>query len=164
MKAKHPGVLISLTEQSSRPLQESLLVGDYDLCARCFRTADTSSSNTSDLFAEDVRDGRVVALPIREKATVAVRSQAAAGRLRNARDEAFCRIRAQGGAGATCSQARRVSIDMKSGVLIIRSGMGARYGGLAPSFPHERYKRSAGSPALTIGRMNKCQFQLPHWP
>jgi LysR family transcriptional regulator, pca operon transcriptional activator len=31
MKAKHPGVLISLTEQSSRPLTESLLVGDYDL-------------------------------------------------------------------------------------------------------------------------------------
>jgi hypothetical protein len=35
---------------------------------------------TSDLYAEDVRDGRVVALPIREKATVAVRSQAAARR------------------------------------------------------------------------------------
>src|SRR5262249_49461763 len=31
MKAKHPGVLISLTEQSSRPLTESLLAGDYDL-------------------------------------------------------------------------------------------------------------------------------------
>jgi DNA-binding transcriptional LysR family regulator len=31
MKAKHPGVLISLTEQSSRPLTESLLAGDFDL-------------------------------------------------------------------------------------------------------------------------------------
>jgi hypothetical protein len=41
--------------------------------------------NTSDLFAEGVRDGRVVALPIREKATVAVRSQAAAGRSKRPR-------------------------------------------------------------------------------